>query len=349
MRRQPPKGGHCQKPPDTAHCYYHGVNLDRQVRVGTGSFIIHLLSIQTLSATSWAALPGKSTERVSFSGSGSSQRHVCATMMARDAPSHPGTIQMHAVYLVCLVGGAVATALLVLVSYAGGLHGGHGLGGRHTGGARLHGHPVGHATTSGSHGHAHGVGRASAAGRARLSQASSWTLSWLSPLTVAAALLWFGGAGLIAESSLAGFAVLPAAVAALVGAFLLRSMMRLLVEAATPPLEQGAEGALATVNATIRPDAAGEVIYSVEGLTRSSPARSLDGMTIKRGESVAIVKSSQGIAWVAPLSEPEIKEVPERAAHALSPDNQQPSAVDSCQSSTHRHGRSAGRVTRRTS
>ncbi|HZT95610.1 MAG TPA: hypothetical protein VFB34_02115, partial [Chloroflexota bacterium] len=212
-------------------------------------------------------------------------------------------------------------------SYAGGLHGGHGLAGRHSGGVRLHGHHAGSAVRA-PHGHARGPGRPSAAARGRVSRASSWTLSWLSPLTVAAAMLWFGGAGLIGESRLAGLAVVLAAAAALIGAFVVRTMMRLLVEAATPPLEQGAEGALATVNATIRPDAAGEVIYSLEGLTRSSPARSLDGITIQRGESVAIVKRSQGVAWVSPLQEQEITGQPEPAGPRLSPDSQQPSAVD---------------------
>jgi hypothetical protein len=69
----------------------------------------------------------------------------------------------------------------------------------------------------------------------------------------------------------------------------------------TLPLMLTGEGALATVNATIRPGAPGEVIYTLEGLTRSAPARSLDNDTIPRGTSVAIVKRESGFAWVTPI------------------------------------------------
>jgi hypothetical protein len=123
-------------------------------------------------------------------------------------------------------------------------------------------------------------------------------------LTVAAAALWFGGAGLITETKLGPLALVPAILAGVVGAYLIRMAMAMLVRSDTPPLALSAEGALATVNATIRPDAAGEVIFSLEGLTRSSPARSLDGTTIQRGASVAIIKRERGMAWVATLDSP---------------------------------------------
>jgi hypothetical protein len=123
----------------------------------------------------------------------------------------------------------------------------------------------------------------------------------VSPLTIAAAALWFGGIGLLTEGALGALSLVLAIIAAVLGAFLIRSLMGALIRASTPPLESGAEGALATVNATIRPGDTGEVIYSLEGLTRSAPARSLDGTTIPRGVSVAIVKRDHGIAWVAPI------------------------------------------------
>jgi hypothetical protein len=126
-----------------------------------------------------------------------------------------------------------------------------------------------------------------------------WTLSWLSPLTIAAAAVWFGGVGLISESS--PVALLFAIVAAIAGAALIRGLFNALVRASTPPLSLTAEGALATVNATIRPDAPGEVLYTLEGLHRSLPARSSDGATIPRGATVVITRREGGFAWVEPL------------------------------------------------
>jgi hypothetical protein len=107
----------------------------------------------------------------------------------------------------------------------------------------------------------------------------------------------------LTESPLGGLALLPAILAAVLGAILIRTFMAQLFRSSTAPLESGAEGALATVNATIGLDGAGEVIFSLEGLTRSSPARSLDGSIIPRGTSVAIVKKERGMAWVAPLDD----------------------------------------------
>jgi hypothetical protein len=138
-----------------------------------------------------------------------------------------------------------------------------------------------------------------------MSSVTGWTLSWISPLTVAAGALWFGGVGLLAERGLGTLGLVLAVLAAGTGAFLVRSVMGAFMKADTPPLALTGEGALATVNATIRPGAPGEVIYTLEGLTRSAPARSLDGDTILRGTNVAIVKKEAGFAWVAPIDSPE--------------------------------------------
>jgi membrane protein implicated in regulation of membrane protease activity len=126
-----------------------------------------------------------------------------------------------------------------------------------------------------------------------------WTLSWLSPLTLAAAALWFGAAGLLAAGHLPALPV--AIVAALIGAFVVRAIMNAFVRSSTEPLQLTAEGALATVNATIRPDSPGEVIYTLEGLHRSLPARSELGLTIPRGSTVVITRRSDGFAWVEPV------------------------------------------------
>ena len=126
-----------------------------------------------------------------------------------------------------------------------------------------------------------------------------WTLSWVSPLTIAAAALWFGAIGLLAGGGVLG--LILAIIAAVIGAMIVRSLLNAFVRASTPPLELTAEGAIATVNATIRPDAPGEVLYTLEGLHRSLPARSEDGQTIPRGTSVVITRREGGFAWVEPL------------------------------------------------
>ncbi|GAC1400877.1 MAG: hypothetical protein NVSMB65_18540 [Chloroflexota bacterium] len=138
-----------------------------------------------------------------------------------------------------------------------------------------------------------------------LGVAVGWTLSWLSPLTLAAAALWFGSAGLLVTSvlpaSLEVLAFAVALVAAVAGAALLRGLMIALVRSSTPPLHETADGALGTLNAAIGTDTVGEVAYTLEGLRRSAPARSVDGRPLPRGLDVVIVRRERGIAWVAPL------------------------------------------------
>ncbi len=187
---------------------------------------------------------------------------------------------MHILFLTCLVGGVVAIAVFGSLAVAGAGHGhvGHG----------HHGHL--------QHGHVHHAG-----GNLHDWTGSIvwWTLSWLSPLTLAAALLWFGGAGLLAEST--PVAIPAALLAAIAAAWLVRTLMSSLANSSTAPLALTAEGAIGTVNATIRAGGTGEVIYTLEGLHRSMPARSVDGTSIPRGASVVITGSAGGIAWVEPL------------------------------------------------
>jgi membrane protein implicated in regulation of membrane protease activity len=216
---------------------------------------------------------------------------------------------MHAVFVACLFGGFVATVLLAALGALGAGHAGH-----------AHAH-AGHLTTSGtSHGHAlgahgphgqavkapglHGATRMPAVPH-RLAVTFGWTLSWLSPLTLAAGALWFGGVGLLAEGLLPAaastVAVLLAVVAAVLGAALVRAAMAAFVRASTPPLHGDAVGAVGTLSAPIRVDAPGEVIYTLEGLRCSAAARSVDGTPLPRGTTVVIVRREQGIAWVEPL------------------------------------------------
>lgn len=120
--------------------------------------------------------------------------------------------------------------------------------------------------------------------------------------------MWFGAAGLVTEGVLGILAVVIAVLAGIAGAAVIRALMMAFMRASTPPLQLGAEGALGTVNAAIRSDGPGEVIYTLEGLHRSIPAYSEDGRPIPRGTTVVILRKERGFAWVEaldPLSELE--------------------------------------------
>ncbi len=158
----------------------------------------------------------------------------------------------------------------------------------------------------------------------RAGLAAGWALSWLSPLALAAAALWFGGVGLVGESiaprSLGALLVALAVAAGLLGAAFVRALMAAFVRAGTPPLRSDAVGAVGTLNAPIRADGAGEVIYTLEGLRRSAPARSPDGATMPRGTPVVIVRRERGMAWVAPLDPlAALPTVPDAGARAVEP------------------------------
>ncbi len=214
---------------------------------------------------------------------------------------------MHLVYLVCLIGGSVATVLFAALGALGGIAG-------HSAGHAGHLAPTTHGahTAHTAHGHGADTPHQSSAGSAqatavphRLAATASWTLSWLSPLTLAAAALWFGGAGLIAAGALprgiSALALVAAVVAAVLGAALVRGVMTALLRSSTPPLHGDAIGAIGQLSAPIRADAAGEVIYTLEGLRRSAAARSIDGSLLPRGTNVVIVRRERGIAWVEAL------------------------------------------------
>src|SRR5437763_3126491 len=236
---------------------------------------------------------------------------------------------MHAVFVACLFGGFVATVLLAALGALGAGHAGH-----------AHAH-AGHLTTSGTP-HSHVPGAHSPHGQTvkgpglhdatrmpavphQLAVTLGWTLSWLSPLTLAAGALWFGGAGLLAEGLLPAaastVAVLLAVVAAVLGAALVRAAMAAFVRASTPPLHGDAVGAVGTLSAPIRVDAPGEVLYTLEGLRCSVAARSVDGTPLPRGTTVVIVRREKGIAWVEPLD--PLAAITQQSAPARAPDRTQ--------------------------
>lgn len=154
----------------------------------------------------------------------------------------------------------------------------------------------------GAHGHAGGPHHVSghAHGSPDLGRdLLGFAVGLLSPIALAGAALLFGGAGLLLGSSALA---LPLAIAAgVVGAVGIGTLMRLFLGSDTRPLALTGEGAIATVNATIRPGTTGEVIYTLEGLHRSMAARSDITAVIPRGTQVVITRREGGFAWVEPL------------------------------------------------
>lgn len=217
---------------------------------------------------------------------------------------------MTSLYVVCLAGGVACTLLFAALSMLGGAHP-H----LHSG---VHGHT--HAPASpalASHtsayvqGPGHGQGtahaHASALGQSSvvagiLGSAAVWTLSWLNPLVFAAAALWFGAVGTLGTILTAplGPVLGVALVAGLLGAGAVCALMASLARASTPPLQARAEGAVGVLNASIRSDGPGEVLYMLEGLQRSLSARAVDGALLPRGTAVMIVRRERGMAFVVP-------------------------------------------------
>ena len=230
---------------------------------------------------------------------------------------------MHELFLACFIGGLLATAIFVVLGSIGGMavHG-HAL----TSG---HGHalpaPHGHATGTEhalAHGHAHAGEVAHAHAHVRggdrsgagdvgqpgtviphwVMATAGWSLSWFSPLTLAAAAMWFGGIGLVAEQVWGDGALLVVSVpAGVFGAWIVRWVVRQFMLASTPPLQGDDAGAIGTITAGILRDAPGEVMYTIAGQSISAAARSVEGTLLPRGTAVIVLRRERGIAWVTPI------------------------------------------------
>ena len=230
---------------------------------------------------------------------------------------------MDTLFLASLIGGLLTSALLAAF---GGL-GGHGH--MHAGPAHAHlhggaphaqlaagshpapyggGHPAGmasagsaHAPATAAHAPAAHAPGSQAAGHGPAGAMLGWALSWLSPLGLAGAALGFGGAGLLASLAVPAYAPAAAGMGAVAGAAGVRALVGAFVRAETPALQAVPAGAEGVLSAPIREDGVGEVIYTLEGLRRSAPARRVDGGLLPRGSRVVIVRREAGIAWVVPL------------------------------------------------
>lgn len=221
---------------------------------------------------------------------------------------------MNAVFLAFLIGGLLTSALLAALGGHSHIHAGPAHAHLHGGAPHAQlaagslsalssgAHPAGAAPAGSAHAPAvHTSGLQAAWGQGPMGAMLGWALSWLSPLGLAGAALGFGGAGLLASLAIPAYAPTAAIVGAASGAAGVRALIGAFVRSETPALQTVPAGAEGVLSAPIREDGVGEVIYTLEGLRRSAPARRVDGGPLPRGSRVVIVRREAGIAWVVPL------------------------------------------------
>jgi membrane protein implicated in regulation of membrane protease activity len=186
-------------------------------------------------------------------------------------------------YLVCFVVGFAFTALSFL---SGTLHFHfHFPGQVHT---PTLGHGVGHGT-GGAHGPGHGSGA---------------HFPFFNPMTLAAFLTWFGGAGYLLEHfrHIWIFTGLVLATASgLLGAsivFWFVAKVLMANERDLNPLDYEMVGVLGRVSVSIRTGGTGEIIFAQEGIRRTCAARSEKGDPLAKGEEVLVTRYERGIAYV---------------------------------------------------
>ncbi len=156
---------------------------------------------------------------------------------------------------------------------------------------QIHGHvppphvQVGHG--AGANGHVHGP-----------------AISPLNPMTLAAFLAWFGGAGyLLTRFSTIWFffGLAWALVAGIVGAaiiFFFMTKVLMSKEENMDAADYEMVGVLGKISVPIREGGTGELIYSQAGTRRVCGVRSEDGAAIVKGEEVIVTRYEKGIAYV---------------------------------------------------
>jgi membrane protein implicated in regulation of membrane protease activity len=194
-------------------------------------------------------------------------------------------------YLICFVVGFAFTAISFLSGtlhfhfhFPGHVHVptlGHGAG--HGGG-----HAPGHGG-AGAHGPGHGSGA---------------HFPFFNPMTLAAFLTWFGGAGylLVHLRHIWVFAGLVlASLSGLTGAsivFFFVAKVLMAHDRDLNPLDYEMVGVLGKVSVSIRTNGTGEIIFAQEGVRRTCAARSEEGYPFAKGDEVLVTRYERGIAYV---------------------------------------------------
>lgn len=134
-------------------------------------------------------------------------------------------------------------------------------------------------------------------------------LGFLSPSSISAFLISFGGMGLFFETlqMITWLVWLLAILSGWIGAYALFSLMRFLKrhENGAAVENQALVGKPAMVSGAILESGYGAIRYSVNGNTFTSPAVSYDGSAIPAGTSVAIVSIKDHLFLVSPLESEE--------------------------------------------
>ena len=221
------------------------------------------------------------------------------------------------VYLFCFLLGFGFTVISALL---GGLLGGHGHGdtgvGGHDVGVGGHdvgvgGHDVGvgghdGAGFSAAHGAdaAHGGDVGHGDGDAGHVDSDSMHLPILSPMVLSAFLAGFGGSGLVYRQ-IFGERVwlhmpLAAATSAVLGVGLAWGMWKLTSTIDTNRMARESDvfSSAVEVVITVPKDGTGEITYVSGGTRQTLTARSADGREHKQGETVKVLKLTDGTAWV---------------------------------------------------
>lgn len=210
-------------------------------------------------------------------------------------------------YLICFVIGFVFS----FVSFIAG--GSHWHLHFHTHGPMAHG-PVAH---GGFHGHAGHAGHGGARAGAAHGKAGDGFFLVLNPVTIAAFLTWFGGAGyLLTRFSTLWFlsGVVIATIFGLAGAavlFFFMSRVLMSEDENLDPADFEMPGVLGRVSVPIRQGGTGEIIYSQCGTRRTCGARSESGAAIPQGTEVMVTRYDKGIAYVQLWSDVAGEELPE--------------------------------------
>jgi len=150
------------------------------------------------------------------------------------------------------------------------------------------------------HGPAHGPGHA----HGTHCGASGAHFSFFNPLTLAAFLTWFGGAGYLLVHLrhiwvLAGLALASAAGLVAAGIMVLFVAKVLMAnEKELDPLDYDMIGVLGRVSSSIRSGGTGEIVFAQEGVRKPCAARSETGGPLAKGEEVVVTRYERGVAYV---------------------------------------------------
>ena len=163
----------------------------------------------------------------------------------------------------------------------------------------LHWHLPFHLHAGATHVVAHGVGHG----------AHRHAVSPINPVTIAAFLAWFGGAGylLTRHSAMVSMFIVGAAiVAGFIGAgivFLFLAKVLTSEDEHLDPADYDMIGVLGRISIPIRQSGTGEIIYSQAGTRRTCGARADQDCVIAKGTEVVVTRYEKGIAYVRLWSE----------------------------------------------